>query len=256
MNAQSLLRRLALLYCLLHLSKCSVLDSIVPGSCPITPSKEKGIIDITVGLGPRTLLMDSEEGMGDFRYLSNSIDEGDIFNGSMLKDFTAHAGTHVDAPGHFVNEAYHAKKGVHQLDLNILNGAALVMEVPDDTNITAAALEAMHIPPGTIRVLFKTLNTKKKLMTQTAFDPSYTAVTKDGAEWIVKRGDIRLVGIDYISVAHYADLIGPHIALLTDEIIPVEGLVLEDVEPGLYDLHCLPMKLVNSDGAPARCILR
>ncbi len=53
-------------------------------------------------------------------------------------------------------------------------------------------------------------------MTQTAFDPSYTAVTKDGAEWIVKRGDIRLVGIDYISVAHYADLIGPHIALLTD----------------------------------------
>ena len=52
-------------------------------------------------------------------------------------------------------------------------------------------------------------------MTQTAFDPSYTAVTKDGAEWIVKRGDIRLVGIDYISVAHYADLTGPHIALLT-----------------------------------------
>ena len=53
-------------------------------------------------------------------------------------------------------------------------------------------------------------------MTQTAFDPSYTAVTKDGAEWIVKRGDIRLVGIDYISIAHYKDLKGPHVALLTD----------------------------------------
>ena len=53
-------------------------------------------------------------------------------------------------------------------------------------------------------------------MTQTAFDPSYTAVTKDGAEWIVKRGDIRLVGIDYISIAHYEDLKGPHVALLTD----------------------------------------
>lgn len=52
-------------------------------------------------------------------------------------------------------------------------------------------------------------------MTQTAFDPSYTAVTKDGAEWIVKRGDIRLVGVDYISVAHYKDLKGPHVALLT-----------------------------------------
>ena len=56
----------------------------------------------------------------------------------------------------------------------------------------------------------------RKLMTQTAFEPSYTGVTKDGAEWIVKRGDIRLVGIDYLSVALYEDLIGPHIALLTD----------------------------------------
>ena len=53
-------------------------------------------------------------------------------------------------------------------------------------------------------------------MTQTAFEPSYTGVTKDGAEWIVKRGDIRLVGIDYLSVALYEDLIGPHVALLTD----------------------------------------
>ena len=44
--------------------------------------------------------------------------------------------------------------------------------------------------------------------------------------------------------------------MCTQEIIPVEGLVLESVEAGLYDLHCLPMKLVDSDGAPARCILR
>ncbi len=40
------------------------------------------------------------------------------------------------------------------------------------------------------------------------------------------------------------------------EIIPLEGLVLEGVEPGLYELQCLPIKLINSDGAPARCILR
>ena len=53
-------------------------------------------------------------------------------------------------------------------------------------------------------------------MTQTAFEPGYTAVTKDGAEWIVKRGDIRLVGLDYMSIAIYDDLTGPHVALLTD----------------------------------------
>ena len=39
------------------------------------------------------------------------------------------------------------------------------------------------------------------------------------------------------------------------DIIPVEGLILEDVTPGLYTVHCLPIKLVASDGAPARCIL-
>lgn len=64
-------------------------------------------------------------------------------------------------------------------------------------------------------------------MTQKAFEPSYTGVTKDGAEWIVKRGDIRLVGIDYMSVAIYADLIGPHLVLL------------EDVRLHLFDLLSL-----------------
>ena len=52
-------------------------------------------------------------------------------------------------------------------------------------------------------------------MTQTKFEPTYTAVTKDGAEWIVAHPKIRLVGIDYLSIAHYADLIGPHIVLLS-----------------------------------------
>ena len=42
---------------------------------------------------------------------------------------------------------------------------------------------------------------------------------------------------------------------LLQEIIPLEGLVLERVEAGLYTLHCLPLKLVDSDGAPTRCIL-
>lgn len=52
------------------------------------------------------------------------------------------------------------------------------------------------------------------LLRQTAFEPSYTGITKDGAEWIVERGSIKFVGLDYLSVAHYADLIGPHVALL------------------------------------------
>ena len=53
---------------------------------------KQGIIDISVGLGPDTVFMDGDSGMGDFRYRKNSIDDGDFFNGSVLKEFTAHAG--------------------------------------------------------------------------------------------------------------------------------------------------------------------
>jgi hypothetical protein len=63
----------------------------------------QNIIDITAPLSAATVAMDSKTGLGEFRYLMNAIDEGDFFNGSGLKDLTAHAGTHVDAPGHFIN---------------------------------------------------------------------------------------------------------------------------------------------------------
>lgn len=56
-------------------------------------------------------------------------------------------------------------------------------------------------------------------MSQRAFDSSYTAVTKDGGEWLAERTGIKLIGIDYLSVAHYADLIGPHIAILSKVIL-------------------------------------
>lgn len=55
------------------------------------------------------------------------------------------------------------------------------MEVPAGTNITAAALEALDIPRGLHRLLFRTDNTKRGLMCQLAFDPSYTAFTLGGS---------------------------------------------------------------------------
>jgi kynurenine formamidase len=119
----------------------------------------------------------------------------------------------------------------------------------------AEALESLHIPQGTQRVIFKTANTDRRLMLQQAFDTSYTAFTREGAEWLIAHTDVRLVGIDYLSVAHFADLTGPHVALLGQGVILVEGLWLGEVGPGTYGMHCLPVKLVGSDGAPARCIL-
>lgn len=51
-------------------------------------------------------------------------------------------------------------------------------------------------------------------MHQTPFVSDYTAMTEDGAQWILDHTDIQLVGIDYTSIAHYDDLKGPHLAFL------------------------------------------
>ncbi|KAI3505498.1 hypothetical protein L1887_27629 [Cichorium endivia] len=73
---------------------------------------------------------------------------------------------------------------------------------------------------------------------------------KDGAQWLKDNTDIKLV------VAAYDDLIPAHLVFLESrEIILVEGLKLEDVEAGLYNVHCLPLRLLGAKGSPIRCIL-
>jgi len=64
-----------------------------------------------------------------------------------------------------------------------------------------------------------------------------------------------LVGIDYLSVAPYHQSIPTHRTLLGVGMIIIEGLDLSAVAPGEYNLYCLPLKLVGSDGAPARTVL-
>ena len=79
------------------------------------------------------------------------------------------------------------------------------------------------------------------------------AISEDGAEWLVERG-IRLVGVDYLSVAPYTDSVPTHKILLQAGVVAVEGLDLSAVPRGFYELYCLPLKLQGSDGAPARAI--
>jgi arylformamidase len=79
-------------------------------------------------------------------------------------------------------------------------------------------------------------------------------VADAGARWLVARG-VRLVGIDYLSISPHDDLMPPHRTLLGAGVIVLEGLDLRGIAPGLYQLVCLPLKLVGGDGAPARTIL-
>ena len=117
-------------------------------------------------------------------------------------------------------------------------------------------MESLNIPKGVRRVLFRTLNTDRKLMWKKGGDLSYVGFTEDGAQWLVDNTDIKLVGIDYLSVAAYDHLITAHVVFFKiPNIILVEGLKLDDVKAGIYMLHCLPLRLVGSEGSPIRCIL-
>ena len=177
------------------------------------------------------------------------LDKGDKATVSRL-DIGAHTGTHVDAPCHFIRGG----AGIDSLDLNILVGPALVIEVAASGNISADLLKGLTIPPHTERVLFQTSNSELWSRGESVFSKDFVGITADGAEWLVEFG-ARLVGIDYLSVAPFGQSLPTHRTLLQAGAIIVEGLNLSRIRPGMYTLACLPLRLVGIDGSPARAIL-
>ena len=179
-----------------------------------------------------------------------SMDEGAHANVSKLSA-SVHIGTHVDAPHHFLNDG----RTVEQLPLDVLTGPCYVVQLPDGVEaITAEALGGMSLPTNIKRVLFGTSNSRFWSRAETTFQEDFVAVTEDGAAWLVQHG-IRLVGVDYLSVAPFGDSAPTHRRLLEAGVVVVEGLDLSAVPRGFYELYCLPLKLRGSDGAPARAIL-
>lgn len=165
-------------------------------------------------------------------------------------DMGAHTGTHVDAPSHFVLGG----AGVDTLDLNVLVGPALVVEAPEADALTGDVLARLPIPPATERVLLHTRNSGLWARGEREFAQDFVGVTEDGAQWLIDHG-VRLVGVDYLSVAPYGASVPTHQALLHAGVVVVEGLNLDGIAPGVYQLVCLPLKIVGCDGAPARAIL-
>ncbi|EPS59800.1 hypothetical protein M569_15006 [Genlisea aurea] len=213
------------------------------------------IIDISHRYHSEMPSWDSSDGLGRFLWLPLSIKNGSLANNSEMK-IPTHTGTHVDAPGHVFDQYFDAGFDVDTLDLDVLNGPALVVDVPRDKNITAEVMESLNIPKGVKRVLFRTLNTDRRLMYKKEFDTSYVGFMKDGAQWLKDNTDIKLVGIDYLSVAAYDDLLPSHLVFLEGrDIVLVEGLKLDGVRPGIYSVHCLPLRLLGAEGSPIRCIL-
>jgi arylformamidase len=178
------------------------------------------------------------------------IETGANNNASLLR-MSVHSGTHIDAPCHFLTDGI----GVDALPLDVLIGEAQVIHLPDSCElITAATLEQAGIRTGIRRLLLRTYNSVFWAQNRPGFQPDFVGISPDGAEYLVKQG-IKLIGMDYLSVAPYQKSRPTHEILLKAGIIPLEGIQLQDVPAGIYQLVCLPLKLGGADGAPARVVL-
>jgi len=161
---------------------------------------------------------------------------------------SAHCGTHVDAPRHFFDNGGDADG----LSLDMLIGRTRVIEITSRT-IAAEDLARLDLSED-VRVLIKTSNSR--LWGDPEFHKEYVGVSESGAKHLVEHG-LKVVGVDYLSVEQFRFPGAPaHHILLGGGVIVIEGLNLRDVEPGVYDMYCLPLRVVDSDGAPARVVLR
>jgi arylformamidase len=176
------------------------------------------------------------------------IARGDSSNVSTLH-MSAHAGTHVDAPRHFFDD----RPGTEALPLDLLIGRARVIELGTRAAITAEDLQPFDLA-GDVRVLIKTRNSQ--FWGSPDFHEDYVGVAGSGATWLVEHG-VKVVGVDYLSVEQFKNVGKPaHHILLGGGVVVIEGLDLRDVDPGVYEMICLPLRVVASDGAPARVVLR
>lgn len=190
---------------------------------------------------------------GDTEFHFEAVDvlgeDGSVVN---VGKFTVscHTGTHIDAPFHYDNEG----KRVHDLDLGLYVGVARVVDVssvPHLETVGREALEAFDLS-GIERVLIKT----NCWTDRDAFPEEIVHLTPDGAEYLSELG-VRLVGVDVPSVDGIRSKGMPtHHALNRANIHILEGIVLDEVDAGDYELIAVPLSLRNADGSPVRALLK
>ena len=209
-----------------------------------------GWIDVTTSLDPATTPVYEGDAPMKFDFLLD-MRKGDRLTLS-LYSLGAHSGTHIDAPMHFVSTG----APIDSVSVERLIGRARVIEIPDSVQAIDAAELERHQWRGAQRVLFRTRSSTGRWMTSPTFHKDFAYIAPDAAQLLADAG-VQLVGIDYLSAEQFgAAAPRTHQILLGKGIPIVEGMLLEAVRGGEYDLIVLPMKVAGHEGAPARAVLR
>jgi len=213
-----------------------------------TSRADAGWTDISVPLQPGIPIFEGDPAFHLERAFT--IDSGAVCNISVI-DMGVHTGTHLDAPRHFIDDGP-ASESI-PLDAGI--GPAWVVDATGlgGAEISGADLAGLDIPEGETRLLFKTRNSA--LWAQPGFSEKFIGLGADAAAALAAAG-ARLVGVDYLSVAPFGKGPETHRPLLAAGIVILEGIDLREVDPGPVELLCLPIRLIGSDGVPARALVR
>ncbi len=204
-------------------------------------------IDVSMDIEDGMLHWPSDPAIEIYNY--SQISKGDAANNSKIT-CGVHTGTHIDSPKHFIDDGY----GIDKIDLDKLIGSANVIEVPAELSVISKDfIEQLKIKKGD-RILFKTKNSELINAGDRNFHTDYVYVNSEAAKYMVEMGVV-LVGVDYLSVEGYRVGHDAHKTLLGAGIVIIEGLNLFNVPAGEYKLFALPVKIKDSNGAPARVIL-
>ena len=213
----------------------------------------QNIVDISVPLAPWTPVWPGDPPL-ELEQIT-SISKGAGYNLTRIS-MSTHLGTHVDAPRHVLDQG----NTVDQIPLDVLVGPATVVQVTARHSIEMRDLESCPLSP---RVLFRTRNSDIRQQGKVAgpegkdgvLSSDYVALSEEAAAYLVASG-VKLVGVDGPSVDLAENTSLPvHQILLGASLAVIEWLDLRIVEPGEWTLCCLPLRLINGDGAPARAIL-
>ena len=177
----------------------------------------------------------------------SDMERGDVCTVSTLS-MSAHAGTHVDAPLHYLKHG----RSVDEWPIDATVGPARVIQIRNRRIVDVDELRTHRIRKGE-RLLLKTRNSARKR--RGMFFKDYVSVSPAAARYLASRR-LRAVGIDGPSIGPFENGAETHRILLDAGIWIVEWLDLRRIPAGRCDLMCLPLRIVGSDGAPARAILK
>ena len=164
-----------------------------------------------------------------------SMEKGNLYNLSSLS-MCLHNGTHIDAPSHFIKDG----KTVEEIPLSAFVGECYVREHKGDigANDAREILKMARAHGAGERILLK----------------GDLTVTEEAAK-VFAEGDILLLGNEGQTVGPADAPMAVHLALLSREVVLLEGIVLKNVKEGKYILSAAPINIKGAEGSPCRAWL-